>query len=223
MDYQPGCGVRAQKGARDRLIRWALAHPEWALGFEDEVWFSRLARPGLHAWSERGEPLRLAELALPKADQEPKALACYGLLVRLRSPEGEVSEAIWLRFVDGRPVSGVTTQFLAWCGEKAAAAGKAAVLLVWDNASWHGSKEVRAWIKAHNRRVKQAGAGVRLVLCALPSKSPWLNPIEAKWVHGKRQVVEPERVLSAQELEERICAVYGCTCEPHLAIPETVA
>jgi hypothetical protein len=42
-------------------------------------------------------------------------------------------------------------------------------------------------------------------------------------VHGKRRVVEPERVLSARELEERICAAYGCACEPHLAIPETVS
>lgn len=193
------------------------------MGFEDEVWWSRLARPELHAWSESGEPLRLQELALAKEDAEPKALACYGLLVRLRSAEDQASEQVWLRFVDGRPVSGVTTQFLAWCGEKAAEAGKKALLLVWDNASWHGSKEVRTWIKAHNRRVKQAGTGVRLVVCALPSKSPWLNPIEAKWVHGKRRVMEPERVLSAHELEERVCAVYGCACEPHLAIPEPVS
>ena len=25
----------------------------------------------------------------------------------------------------------------------------------------------------------------------LPSKSPWLNNIEPKWVHGKRAIVEP--------------------------------
>lgn len=193
------------------------------MGFEDEVWFSRLARPGLHAWSESGEPLRLSALALAKEDAEPKALACYGLLVRLRAPEGEVREQLWLRFLEGRPVSGITIPFLEWCCEKAAAAEKQALLIVWDNASWHGSKAVRAWIKAHNRRVKQTGAGVRLVVCALPSKSPWLNPIEAKWVHGKRRVVEPERVLSARELEERICATYGCACEPHLTIPETVS
>jgi hypothetical protein len=51
-----------------------------------------LARPGLHTWSESGEPLRLQELAMAKEDPEPKALACYGLLVRLRTPEGPVSE-----------------------------------------------------------------------------------------------------------------------------------
>jgi hypothetical protein len=38
----------------------------------------------------------------------------------------------------------------------------------------------------------------------LPSKSPWLNPIEPKWVHGKRAVSEPDRLLSADELEARV-------------------
>jgi len=52
---------------------------------------------------------------------------------------------------------------------------------VWDNATWHLSKEVRAWIRQHNCRVKQTGAGVRIVTCYLPVKSPWLNPIEPKW------------------------------------------
>lgn len=27
--------------SRDRLIRWAAAHPAWVLGFQDETWWSR--------------------------------------------------------------------------------------------------------------------------------------------------------------------------------------
>src|SRR5262249_46314065 len=73
---------------------------------------------------------------------------------------------------------------------------KRALLLVWDNASWHKGQEVRTWLRAHNRQVKQSGRGVRLVACRLPSKSPWLNPIESKWVHDKRAVAEPTRVLT---------------------------
>ena len=38
---------------------------------------------------------------------------------------------------------------------------------------------------------------MRIVPCPLPIKSPWLNPIEPKWVHSKRKVVEPDRLLSA--------------------------
>jgi hypothetical protein len=223
VDHQPRPGIPAEKGARDRLIRLLASHPDWLLGFEDEVWFSRLARPGLHAWREPDQPLRLQAVTVPKEDADPKALACYGLLVRPGGRAPEAAEEIWLRFAAGRPVSAVTCEFLAWCLHRAAAAGKTALLLVWDNASWHLSAAVRAWIKAHNRTVKQTGHGVRLLVCALPSKSPWLNPIEPKWVHGKRRVVEPERLLAAAELEERVYAAYGCHPEPRLVIPENVS
>ncbi len=189
------------------------------------MWWSRLAHPALHAWATTDQPLRLIEQSVANHDPDPKALACYGLLVRWwdRGPYHDPHEAAWLRFVDGRPVSSITTQFLAWSCTKLAAAGRRALLLVWDNASWHMSKEVRVWIRAHNRQVRQTGTGVRIVPCLLPVKSPWLNPIEPKWVHGKRKVVEPERLLPARELAERVCAVFDCPYEPHLALPKKVA
>jgi DDE superfamily endonuclease len=221
--HQPGPGVCPEKGARDRLIRLAAGHPEWALGFEDETWWSRLAQPALHAWAEPGRPLRLVEQAIAKDDPDPKALACYGLLVRWAESDGGRHEEAWLRFVDGRPVSAITTRFLAWCCAKLQTLGKTALLLVWDNAPWHVSLAVRGWIRDHNRRVKQAGAGVRIVNCYLPIKAPWLNPIEPKWVHGKRRVVEPARLLPAAELIERVCAAFGCDHEAHLAISQDVA
>ena len=202
-----------------------MTHSEWAIGFEDEVWWSRLAHPALHAWAAADQPLRLVEQTVAKDDPDPKALACYGLLVRWwdRGPYHDAHEEAWLRFVDGRPISSITTQFLDWSCTTLAAAGKRALLLVWDNASWHLSKEVRDWIKAHNRRVRELGTGVRIVPCPLPVKSPWLNPIEPKWVHGKRKVVEPDRLLPARELAERVCAVFNCAYEPRLAIPNKVA
>jgi DDE superfamily endonuclease len=93
-------------------------------------------------------------------------------------------------------VSAITTEFLADCCTRLAARGKTALLLVWDNASWHISKAVKSWIREHNRQVKQDGRGVRIITCPLPVKAPWLNPIEPKWVHGKRAVVEPARLPS---------------------------
>lgn len=187
------------------------------MGFEDEVWWSRVALPALHGWSnKKGEPLRLEQHSVAKDDPDPKAISCYGLYL----PE---LEQTWLRFVDGRPVSAITTQFLRWSCEKLAAVGKKALLLVWDNASWHKSKEVRSWIVSHNREVKKSGGGVRIVPCLLPKQSPWLNPIEPKWVHGKRRVVEADGVLSAHDLAERVCKTFGCAHEPHLSIPQEVA
>ena len=162
----------------------------------------------------------MQELARPTDDTDPKALACYGLLVR---PGPQQTDQMWLRFVAGRPVSAVTIDFLAWGSAQLAAQGFTALLLIWDNASWHRSHAVRHWIRQHNRQVKQGAVGVRVVVCQLPSKSPWLNPIEPKWVHGKRAVSEPDRLLSADELAMRVYAYYGCEQEAYLAMPKKVA
>ena len=118
-------------------------------------------------------------------------------------------------FVSGRPVSQVTEDYLGWVCQRLAAEGKKALLLIWDNASWHVSKRVRAWIKTHNHAVKAQG-GVRIVACYLPVKSPWLNAIEPKWAHGKKAIVEPDRLLSAGEVRDRVCAYYHCEPEPPL-------
>jgi transposase len=206
----PDPAYARKKQARDRLIRLAAAHPDWVLGFQDETWWSRLAQPNLHAWTD-DDLLHLQELEVPRGDPDRKALCCYGLF---RTD----TEHMLLRFVDGRPVSQVTVDYLAWVCARLACEGKKALLLVWDNASWHISKQVRSWIRAHNGRVKREG-GVRIVACRLPSKSPWLNAIEPRWVHGKRAIVEPERVLSAREVEARVCEYYCCEQEDHLQQP----
>lgn len=192
--------------------------PEWAIGFSDECWWSRVASPTLSAFSEEGEPRRMIQQSVAKDDPEPKAISCYGLyLPRL--------DGMWIRFVDGRPVSSVTTQFLSWCCEELEKLGKKVLLLIWDNASWHVSKEVRRWLGKHNRKVKNSGgeAGVRILSCLLPKQSPWLNAIEPKWVHGKRRVVEFDGLLGAYELADRVCGAFGCPHHGHLSVPQEVA
>jgi hypothetical protein len=102
--------------------------------------------------------LRLVEQRVAKDDPDPKALACYGLLVRWAESAGTWHEEAWLRFVDGRPVSALTTQYLAWRCAELQTLGKEALLLIWDNAAWHVSREVRTWIRRHSRKVKLAGS-----------------------------------------------------------------
>jgi transposase len=218
VDHQPRSGVCQKKSRRDRLIQLAARHRDWALGFADEVWWSRLAQPHVHAWAEADQPLRLVEQTVAHDDPDPKALACYGLLLR----RAQQDEGVWLRFVDGRPISAITIQFLDWCCPRLEALGVPVWVLIWDNASWHVSKAVRAWIRAHNQQVKQRGRGVRILSCYLPVKSPWLNPIEPKWVHSKRTIVEPTRLLSAQEVADRVCAYHRCPHEPHLTLPDPI-
>jgi transposase len=162
------------------------------------------------SWSAAGEPLHLQELSVSKEDPDPKALSCYGLLEPDR-------KTIQWRFVDGRPVSHVTTAFVEWLCQQLQPQGQHVLVLIWDNASWHVSQEVRRWLQQHNRRVLAAQRGVRIIPCWLPTKSPWLNRIEPHWVHGKRAISEPARLLTAQEVERRVCDYFGCQVVEHLA------
>ena len=149
LDQQPRPGIPPKKSQRDRLIHLAQEHPNWALGYQDETWWSRLAQPALHAWSEPKEPLGLVEQTVASTDPDPKALACYGLLVR----QGTEPEEVWLRFVTGRPVSAITTQFLDWCCVKLKERQVPVLLLIWDNAglsSQSGSTDL-------DRRAQSAG------------------------------------------------------------------
>jgi hypothetical protein len=63
-------------------------------------------------------------LAADKNDPDPKALACYGML---SATTGHMS----LRFVSGRPLSQVTTDFLEWLCEQVQAQGKQVLVLIW--------------------------------------------------------------------------------------------
>jgi hypothetical protein len=162
----------------------------------------------------------LQALTAPPDDPNPKALACDGLLVW---PGPQQADQMWLQFVAGRPVTVVTIDFWAWCSAQLAAQGFTALLLVWDNAPWPRSQAVRRWICRHNQQVKRGAVGVRRVICHWPSRSPWLHPIEPKWVHGKRAVSEADRLLRADALEARVYAFYGCPREAHLVRPKKVA
>jgi transposase len=177
----------------------------------------------MHAWQNAEHPLHQKEQSWQKGDPDPKALACYGVLWQRGPVESPVRQDMSLRFVTGRPVSDITTQFLEWCCTQLQEQDKTAWLLIWDNASWHQSKKVRSWIRAHNLLVTKENKSVRILPLFLPKQSPWLNPIEPKWVHGKRNVVETNSLLTAKQLAERVCAYYGCVYEPHLVIPEKAA
>lgn len=196
-----------KKRQRDRLILIAAQHDTWVVGFQDEVWWSRLAYPDMHAWSE-DDPFKLHQKHIEKTDPDPKAIACYGLWC-------PVLAIMVIRFVQSRPVSDLTCQYLEWVCQSLHSLGKRVLVLIWDNASWHVSKAVRQWVRNHNQHVKQTG-GLRLILCLLPVKSPWLNAIEAKWVHAKRAIVEPTKVLTADEIKQRVCDYFDCELLPSL-------
>ena len=199
------------------MIARAAQQPGWVLRFQDETWWSRIAQPRLHTWSPKQRD-RLQALRVPAA--EPKAIAGDGVLLRTIA----TSDRIWIRFVAGRPVSGITTQFLAWGSVRLAAEGQRVWVVIWDNASWHRSNAVRQWVRTHNRAVKAGqSAGVRMLLCFLPVQSPWLNAIEPHWMPTKRRILEPTQPLSLAAIEARVCANFGCEPEDHLSLSAHVS
>jgi hypothetical protein len=129
LDHQSRSLLSPKKTARDRLIDYASSRPDWAIGFLDEVWWSRFALPQLHAWQDQDDPVRLVKQTWQKGDPDPKALAWYGVLWQQGSAVHPLRKQLWLRFVTRRPVSAITTQFLEWCCTCLQAQGKTSWLL----------------------------------------------------------------------------------------------
>ena len=68
--------------------------------------------------------MRLVEQTWKKGDPDPKAFACYGVLWQQGPAAEPLRKKMSLRFVTGRPVSAITTQFLGWCCTRLQAQGK---------------------------------------------------------------------------------------------------
>lgn len=166
---------------------------------EDECWFSRFAQPRLHSWAVGGEELRLIQRE-PVQKEGQKAIACYGAV---RQDNRET----FLYLCDGQPNSGYTILMLKRLLAVARGEQKRVLVVIWDRATWHKSKELKQWIRGHNIRAKREG-DVRLITYHLPAKSPWLNGMEPRWVHAKRKVCEPEGQLTPEELKRRLCTHF---------------
>lgn len=177
----------------------AQKREDWLLFDQDECWFSRFAQPNAHSWAfEQG--LRLVQRE-PKSGEKEKALACFGAV-------RQDTEQVYLYFSDGQPNSEHMWAFIEGLLDVARQEKKKVVVLIWDNASWHKSKRIEQWIGDYNHKAKISG-DVRLITHLLPIKSPWLNPIEPRWIHAKRSVCEPDGDLTSPELRRRICQHFN--------------
>jgi transposase len=176
-----------------------VTHEDWLLFDEDECWFSRFAQPTAHAWAAHKQPLRLVQRE-PERAEEQKAVACFGGL-------RQGTNQVYLDFCEGQPNSEQAWAFAQRLLDTARQEEKRVMVIIWDHASWHKSKRLKGWIHAYNRQAKLEG-DVRLLTFLLPKKSPWLNPIEPRWVHAKRQVCEPDGTLTPDELKQRLCGYF---------------
>lgn len=76
--------------------------------------------------------------------------------------------------------------------------------VAWDNADTHSGGsggEVNAVV---------LGAAGRLVLLYLPAYSPWLNPIEMRWRHWRREVIHCELFESIKKRMDAPTNFFAC-------------
>lgn len=172
---------------------------------QDECWFSRFAQPEMHTFAAAENNLRLVQRE-PEKGEADKAIACYGAVC-------DQTKERYFCFADGQPNSDKSIAFLSTLLAVAKERDQRVLVVIWDRASWHISKMVSRWVRQHNRQVKKAKEGVRLLTCLLPTKSPWLNPMEPIWIHAKRKVVEPDGDLSVNVLKERLCSHFQTDLE----------
>jgi transposase len=167
---------------------------------QDESWFHRFVQPHVQMWMDREQPVKLVQQTPPSGTKD-KAISCFGALCQ------ELAE-LFLDFAQGYPNSEQMWAFIVKLLALARRLGRKVLVLIWDNAPWHTSKRIRQWIHWYNQAAKYTG-DVRLLVFWLPTKSPWLNPIEPHWGHAKRHVCEPSGELETRELKQRICAYFG--------------
>ena len=190
------------------------------MGFQDEVWWSRVTQPNLHAWADADAPLLLVAQTAAKDDPDRKALACYGLLVSCPAAPDTLSEQVWLRFVEERPVQACHDAAPGWCCDKLAKLLKGVVDDLEQCLVAYQSRGAQLAARAQpDRQGARHGRSHRRWRPA-QQKPVALDRIELHWMHGKRKVVEPARLLTAKELAERVCAHFGCEHEDHLAVTE---
>lgn len=171
-----------KKRHRDRAMEAALSNEDFDLEFADESWFVAHTPQGImnpqmgSAWSESGETVKVAS---SRSKGKTKVSIYAGMSIKT----GQIN----YRFTEKNNTD-QTIEYLKMRSEQCKAQGLSRLYIVWDNASFHVSKKLKEWRKEHNRNVRSNG-GTLIHFVLLPSKSPWLNPIEAVFRWLKRRVL----------------------------------
>jgi hypothetical protein len=149
VDHHPDPACVQEDGTRVRLIQVASGHPDSNLALRMKSGVAALTTP--LCWV-RVSPLHLCtiiEQAATKEDTDPKPRACHGLLVHFLAEDDRPQDRVRLRFVDGRPVSNTTAKSLDWCWQEPGAASGRVLAMLWHNASWRVSRELKGWTYEH--------------------------------------------------------------------------
>lgn len=180
-----------KKARREAILAWAKRDPSILVVFQDESWFSGTPK-AVGQYGQRGVP-RTAAVAKPAH----KCKGAWVLYAALEVVTGRVQ-----RFYAPRCNQTYVRQQLEALLAQAQAAGKRVLVVIWDNASWHTAQALRRWYYRYNQTAKRTGQ-VRLLLVPLPSRSPWLNPLEPVFGQAKRHIVGRRAVPEPHRLKRK--------------------
>ena len=180
-----------RKRRRDRLLAMARAAADGTVFWLDQSWFSRWPYR-FRAWAAKDAPLRVAQRWSEKVD----TTALYAAL-------DDKSQEAFLRWATGQPDSEETVQFLEALMAHCTQNGLRFIVLIWDKASWHTSNRTQGWIRAYNRRAKEENL-TRLIVCQLPTRSPWLMPLEPIFGWTKHQVLGGRLFQTVAQLQAAV-------------------
>jgi transposase len=180
-----------RKRRRDRLLAIARAAPDGTALWLDQSWFSRWPYR-FRAWAAKDAGLRVAQRWSEKVD----TTALYAAL-------DDESQEAFLRWSTGQPDSEETVEFLEALMVHCTQKGLRFIVLIWDKAPWHTSKRTQGWIRAYNRRAKEE-ARTRLIVCQLPTRSPWLMPLEPIFGWTKHQVLGGRLFQTVAQLQAAV-------------------
>lgn len=156
-----------------------LADPTRRAGvFIDESWFVLWPHPTAQ-WARCRRPVRLPKNKSWRRTERPPSCALYaGMDVVQREVRGEWHPT-WNQEETWRHLQGVITAY--------AAAGMRYLVVFWDHGPWHTAASVARHLADYNRMSTEHG-GMRVGLCYLPVKAPWLMPLEPVFGQTKRAV-----------------------------------
>jgi hypothetical protein len=191
----PHYGLR--KHQRDRLLTLARNAPDGAAVWLDQSWFVRWPYR-FWAWAPHDAPPRVAK----RWNEAVDTTALYAAL------DDETQEA-FLSWSPGQPNSEVTMEFLEALMAYWTQKGKRFMVLLWDKAPWHTSGRIRQWIRNYNRRAKREGL-TRLIMHHLPTRSPWLMPLESILGWIKHRVLGDRCFDTVAELQAAVVRAFEC-------------
>ncbi len=180
-----------KKARRDRLLEAAKQDPSIIVVFQDESWFSGNPK-AVRGYGRPDHPEDSAVEQLPH-----KIKGAWVLYAAYEALTGHVH-----RYYAPRCNQTQVRRQLETLLEHYQATGQRALIVIWDNASWHTAKALRRWYTRYNLKAKRQGK-IRMLIVRLPSRSPWLNPIEPVFGQAKRRIVGRRLVRQPSRLKQK--------------------